>query len=93
MLNLLSTYPEDHFYKEAIKIENYVGKLQEVIQNAGFTATVASYKDSKDEILSNGNHRFTVTCSLLGAIAEGVGASKKEAKQNAAKSMLKQWKP
>ena len=88
MLDLIAQYPEAKFYSAPVVVENYVGKLQEAVQKQGNTAVSVVYADHSDEILSNGDHRFTVSCSYLSHKTLGVGASKKEAKQAAAREML-----
>ena len=89
LLQKLSEYSEDAFFSATVQTENHVGKLQELVQKAGHTSADIAYADTKDEILSDGNHRFTVTCTYLDRQTHGTGNSKKEAKQNAAQMMLK----
>lgn len=88
MLDQLATYPDDAFLGSPVSVENYVGKLQEVLQKR-WKFSSAVYADVLDEILPDGNHRFTVSCTVQRIRALGVGSSKKEAKQNAACEMLK----
>ena len=87
MLDLLASYPDDAFFAAPVSVENYVGKLQEVLQKFG-SSFAPIYADEHDEILPDGNHRFTVSCTVQKLRALGVGSSKKEAKQNAAREML-----
>lgn len=88
MLALIAQYPDEKFYSAPTVVENYVGKLQEAVQKAGNASTSVIYADHADEILSNGDHRFTVSCSYLHHQALGIGSSKKTAKQDAARAML-----
>jgi len=67
---------------------NYVGKLQELLQSKGIPAAAVTYSDVADTVLPDNTHLFTVGCDLFGNHTEGEGASKKEAKRNAAKAML-----
>ena len=88
MLDLIAKSPENKFFFVPVAVENYVGKLQEAVQKAGASSASVVYADHADEILSNGDHRFTVSCRYLSHQTFGVGASKKEAKQAAAREML-----
>ncbi len=88
LLEKLAQYPEDAFLAAPVVAENYVGKLQEAVQRAGDPSTSVIYADHADEILSDGNHRFTVSCTYRERQTLGVGASKREAKQAAAREML-----
>lgn len=88
MLGLIAQHPEEKFFSAPVVMENYVGKLQEAVQKQGNTAVSVVYADHADEILSNGDHRFTVSCAYLSHKTLGVGTSKKEAKQAAAREML-----
>lgn len=88
LLQRISEYPKDAFFAAPVSAENYVGKLQEAVQKAGHSSTSVVYADYADEILPDGNHRFTVSCSYLSHRTLGSGVSKKEAKQAAAREML-----
>ena len=88
MLDLIAQYPENKFFSAPVSVKNYVGKLQETVQKAGNSSASVVYADYADEILSNGDHRFTVSCAYLSHFALGCGSSKKEAKQAAAREML-----
>ncbi len=88
LLEKIEQYPDDAFFATPVVVENYIGKLQEAVQRAGDPSTSVVYADHADEILSDGNHRFTVSCTYRSRQTLGVGASKKEAKQAAAREML-----
>lgn len=77
-------------FREKATETNYVGKLQEHLQAKKLP--MAEYRDAGDETLSDNSHRFTVICCVEPATTKGVGSSKKEAKQHAAKAMLEHLK-
>ena len=88
LLQLLATYPEDAFWAPEVTVENFVGRLQEAVHRAKGDLASIRYQDAGDEILSDGTHRFTVSCHYATLSTLGVGSSKKEAKQAAARDML-----
>ena len=88
LLAQIAQYPDDAFFAAPTAVENHVGRLQEAVQKAGDPSSFVVYSDHSDEILSDGNHRFTVSCAYRSHCTYGSGASKKEAKQAAAREML-----
>ena len=88
LLRTLSAYPEEAFYVPEVAVENFIGRLQEAVQRAKGDVSAIRYEDAGEEILPDGSHRFAVACRYANLTARGSGASKKEAKQNAARDML-----
>ncbi len=86
MLEKLLAFPKDHFDRPEKATLNYVGKLLEQTQKAKQPAPL--YRDVAEVILPDQTHRFTVSVTCLGISEEGTGASKKEARQNAAQKCL-----
>ena len=87
LLDELNKLPKDAYYEQAgLPAVNSVGLLQEAAQRKG--AELPTYRDGSDEILPDNTHRFSVICTFGEIETEGFGASKKEAKREAAKAML-----
>ena len=68
---------------------NYVGRLQELLQAVGHDPSAIVYADVSDVINSDNSHTFTVSCTVNGVSTLGTAPSKKQARQLAAKEMLR----
>ena len=88
LLCLLASYPEDAFWVPEVTAENFVGLLQEAVHRAKGDLSSIRYQVVGDEIFPDGSHQFTVACCYAALSSRGVGSSKKEAKQAAAREML-----
>ena len=86
MLSKLAKFSSDHFNPPPQQSRNYIGELLEATQKE--RAQVPVYQDVSERILPDHSHLFTVSVSCLGLTATGTGASKKEAKHEAAKALL-----
>ncbi|KAF0761309.1 interferon-inducible double-stranded RNA-dependent protein kinase activator A [Aphis craccivora] len=70
---------------------NYVGSLQELCQARAWDFPKYEYSQGIKGLSKNQKHYYTVKCTAGPYTSEGVGKTKKMAKKQAAKKLLKHW--
>lgn len=70
---------------------NYVGSLQELCQGRAWDLPEYEFNQDTMNVSNNQKHFYTVKCSAGPYESEGVGKTKKMAKKQAAKKLLKHW--